>query len=133
MTNVPDLSLGVVVSSSTAAAIVSTDGGIAVNGANPDRYVYVDILLFVDFPTTPVTSTQIGRRRLFASNTLGQQGVANWAFSVIDVQPAGATYTYRVASQLVGNNGSGAIVSGGAGAMNAPQMRGTLTAVVINK
>jgi hypothetical protein len=134
LTNVPDLILGVAVSSANAATLVSTDGGIAVNGAFPDRYVYVDIILFVDIPATataPATSKQIGRRRLFAANLLGQQGFANWAFSVVDVEPPGVAYTYRVAAQLVGNNGSAAIVSGGP--VNAPWLRGTLTAVVLNR
>ena len=134
LANVPDLTLGVAVSSSNAAIIVSTDGGIAVNSAVANQYVFVDIFLLVDIPatpTSPATSTQIGRRRLFAGNLLGQQGFANWAFSVIDVQPSGVSYTYRVAAQLVGNNGSAAIVSGSA--MNAPWLRGTLTAVLINK
>ena len=122
------------VSSANAAAIVSTDGGIAVNSAVANQYVFVDIFLLVDIPataTSPATTKQIGRRRLFAGNLLGQQGFANWAFSVMDVEPAGVTYTYRVTAQLVGNNGSAAIISGSA--TNAPWLRGTLTAVLINR
>jgi hypothetical protein len=68
---------------------------------------------------------------LFAANLLGQQGFANWGFSVVDVEPPGVTYTYRVAAQLVGNNGLAAIVSGSA--TSAPWLRGTLTAVLLNK
>ena len=133
--NVPDLTLGVTVSSANAAVIVSTDGGIAVNSVLANQYVYVDILLSVDIPATPTsaaTTKLLARRRLFAGNLLGQQGSANWAFMVMDVEPAGvAAYTYRVTAQLVGNNGSAAIISGTA--TNAPWLRGTLTAVLINR
>jgi len=138
LANVPDLTLGVTVTSANAATIVSTDGGIAVSGALENRYVYVDIFLFVDIPangTTPATTKTIGRRRLFANNvvinSVPQQGFANWSFAVVDVEPPGVTYTYRVAAQLVGNNGSAAIISGGPA--SAPWLRGTLTAVVLNK
>jgi hypothetical protein len=48
---------------------------------------------------------------------------------MIDVRPNAGDYIYRVAAQLVGANGSGAVVSGDA----SNYLRGTLTAVLINK
>ena len=96
----------------------------------------VDVFLFVDTPATPTsaaTSRQIGRRRLFAANAVAQQTVVNWSFSVLEfepVLPAPLSYTYRVAAQLVGyNSTAGAVVSGNA----MSPLRGTLTAVVINR
>ena len=96
----------------------------------------VDVFLFVDTPATPTTaatSRQIGRRRIFAANTVAQQAVTNWAFSVLEfdpVLPVPLAYTYRVAAQLVTyNSTAGAVVSGNP----TSPLRGTLTAVVINK
>ena len=132
--NVPDLSLGVSVTESAAGVVVATDGGVQVNSAVVGQYVIVDILLFVDCPataTTAETTKLIGRRRVFAANPVQQQTVTNWSISVIDVEGAGGPYVYRVAAQLVGNNGSNAIVSGSPTLV--PWLRGTLTAVVINK
>jgi hypothetical protein len=132
--NVPDLSLGVSVTESAAGVVVTTDGGVQINSAVIGQYVIVDILLFVDCPataTTPETTRLIGRRRVFAANPVQQQTVTNWSISVIDVEKAGGPYVYRVAAQLVANNGSNAIVSGSPTV--APWLRGTLTAVVINK
>jgi hypothetical protein len=131
---VPDLSLGVVVTDSAAGVVVSTDGGVQVNSAVVGQYVIVDILVFVDSPataTTAETTRLIARRRVFAANSVAQQTVSNWSMSVIDVERAGGPYTYRVAAQLVGNNGSNAVVSGSS--TTVPWLRGTLTAVVINK
>jgi hypothetical protein len=131
---VPDLSLNVIVSESAAGVVVSTDGGVQVNSAFAGQYVIVDIFLFVDCPatpTTPETTKLIARRRVFAANSVAQQTVSNWSMSVIDVERAGGPYTYHVMAQLVGNNGSNAVVSGSSTA--APWLRGTLTAVVINK
>jgi hypothetical protein len=132
--NVPDLSLNVVMSDSTAGVVVSTDGGVQVNSAVVGQYVIVDLFLFVDCPattTTPETSKLIARRRVFAANGVAQQAVTNWSMSVIDVEKAGGPYVYRVAAQLVANNGSNAVVSGSS--TTVPWLRGTLTAVVINK
>jgi hypothetical protein len=132
--NVPDLSLSVVMSDSTAGVVVSTDGGVQVNSAVVGQYVIVDLFLFVDCPataTTPETSKLIGRRRVFAANGVAQQAVSNWSLSVIDVEKAGGPYVYRVSAQLVANNGSNAVVSGSS--TTVPWLRGTLTAVVINK
>ncbi len=56
--------------------------------------------------------------------------MTNWSLSVVDSEKPGS-YVYRVAAQLVGNNGSNAIVSGSPTLV--PWLRGTLTAVVINK
>jgi hypothetical protein len=132
--NVPDLSLGVVMSESTAGVVVSTDGGVQVNSAVIGQYVIVDLFLFVDCPATNTTaesSKLIGRRRVFAANSVAQQAVSNWSMSVVDVERAGGPYVYRVAAQLIANNGSNAVVSGSS--TTVPWLRGTLTAVVINK
>ena len=132
--NVPDLSLGVSVTESAAGAVVSTDGGIQVNSLFAGQYVIVDIFLFVDSLANPAPPGEfgklIGRRRIFAFNSIAQQAVTNWSLSVVDSQKPGS-YVYRVAAQLVGNNGSNAIVSGSSTLV--PWLRGTLTAVVINK
>jgi hypothetical protein len=99
--------------------------------------------LFVDTPPTMPggmpTTKQIGRRRVFAANAISQQAVANWGFSVVDVQTVPGTYTYRVTAQLVSGalTASGVIVSGGSATAippsPVPHLRGTLTAVGINK
>jgi hypothetical protein len=132
--DVPGLSLNVVVSGSDARAVVSTDGGVQVDSAFDGQYVIVDIFLFVEAPatsTTPGSTKLIGQRRVFAANSVAQQTVSNWSMSVVDDEDPGGPYVYRVAAQLVANNGSRAIVSGSS--TFAPWLRGTLTAVVINK
>jgi hypothetical protein len=132
--NVPDLSLNVVVTESASGVVVSTDGGVQVNSAVIGQYVIVDIFLFVDYPataTTPENTKLIARRRVFAANNVAQQAISNWSMSVVDPATAGGPYVYRVAAQLVANNGSNAIVSGSSTVV--PWLRGTLTAVVINK
>jgi hypothetical protein len=144
--NVPDLSLNVVVTESAAGVVVSTDGGVQVNSSVQGQYVIVDILLFVDTPateTSPESTRLIGRRRVYAANMIlpppippalpqaVPQALANWTISVIDTPPAGGPYKYRVAAQLVANNGANAVVSGSSATV--PWLRGTLTAVVINK
>jgi hypothetical protein len=144
--SVPDLSLGVIVSDSTAGVAVSSDGGVQVNSSFVGQYAIVDIFLFVETPTTPATTKLVLQRRVYAANAVDrQQSVANWSFSVtLDRQPPGS-YTYRVAAQLVATNASltstAALVSGGAPlepppALNVttrPWLRGTLTAVIVNK
>jgi len=132
--DVPDLSLSVMVTDSTAAVVVSTDGGVQVNSAVAGQYVIVDVFLFIDCPSTPGScdpTKPIGRRRVYAANAVAQQAVTNWSFSVVDVRTAGGPYVYKVAAQLVANNGSNAIVSGTP--TTVPWLRGTLTAVVLNK
>ena len=133
-TLVPDLSLTVIAADSTAGVVVSTDGGVQVNSAVVGQYVIVDIFLFVDSLANPAPPGEfgklIGRRRVFASNAVAQQAVSNWSLSVVDVEKPGS-YVYRVAAQLVGNNGSNAVVSGSP--LLVPWLRGTLTAVVINR
>jgi len=122
------------VADSTAAIVVASDGGVQLNSAVVGQFAIVDIFLFVDTPGTPTApgiTRQIGRRRVFAANAVAQQTVANWSFSVVDVEPPGQPYTYRVAAQLVTGNGAPALVSGSATTL--PWLRGTLTAVVINK
>jgi hypothetical protein len=102
------------------------------------QYVIVDILLFVDCPPTVITpegaTKLLARRRVFAANSVAQQAVTNWSMSVVDVERAGGPYVYRVVAQIIGNNGSSAVISGStaAPATNA-HLRGTLTAVIINK
>jgi hypothetical protein len=133
-TNIPDLSLAVSVDNSTAATVVSSDGGVQLNSAVIGQFAIVDIFLFVDTPATataPGITKQIARRRVFAANPVAQQSVTNWAFSVVDVEPPGQPYTYRVAAQLVTSNGAPALVSGSSSTL--PWLRGALTAVVINK
>jgi hypothetical protein len=132
--DVPDLSLNVIVADSTAGVIVSTDGGVQVNSAVAGQFVVVDIFLFVDSratSTTAATSKVVARRRVFAANAVAQQTVVNWSFSIVCVEPPGGPYTYRVAAQLVQNSGAAAVVSGSSTLV--PWLRGTLTAVLINK
>jgi hypothetical protein len=105
-----------------------------VNSAFAGQYVIVDIFLFCDIPATstaPATTRLVMRRRVFAANAVAQQTVTNWSISAVDVLPPGGPYTYRVAAQLVANNGSAAVVSGSS--TTVPWLRGTLTAAVINK
>jgi hypothetical protein len=134
---VPDLTLLVPVSSTTAGTIISTEGGIQISSVTPNQYAFVDIFLFVDIPATPtspaIVGTQIGNRRVFVANVLGQSGIANWGFSVVDVQPPGGPYTYRVVAKLPASalSGGGVIVSGSS--TSTPHLRATLTAVGINR
>jgi hypothetical protein len=132
--DVPDLSLNVMVKNSTAGIAVSTDGGVQVNSTVIGQYVIVDIFLFIDCPANPTAcdpTRPIARRRVVAANAVAQQAVTNWSFSVVDNRPAGGPYIYKVAAQLVANNGANAIVSGTP--TTVPWLRGTLTAIVINK
>jgi hypothetical protein len=131
---VPDLSLNVMVADSTAGVVVSTDGGVQVLSSFTGQYVIVDIILMVDVPATATTaavSKEVSRRRVFAANAVGQSTMTNWSFSTVCVEPPGGPYKYRVMAQLVGNNGSFAVVSGST--TTNPWLRGTLTAVVVNK
>jgi hypothetical protein len=140
--DVPDLSLDVMIADSTAGVIVSTDGGVQVNSGVPGQFVVVDIFLFVDIPataTTPATTKLVARRRVLAANAVDRvQSVANWSFSIVCVEPPGGPYTYRVMAQLFQNvapnlpgPGPSVVVSGTSTFL--PYLRGTLTAVVINK
>jgi hypothetical protein len=142
LTPVSNLSLGVTVSRSTAAVIISTDGGVQVLDSQiPEQFVIVDVLLLVDIPATltspAIVGKPLGRRRVLAANTSLidkhgdiQAGVANWAFSVFDPEPPGGPYTYHVSAQIVSSSGPRAVVSGGS---SLPHLRGTVTAVLINK
>jgi collagen triple helix repeat protein len=136
-TPVPDLLLVVPVSSSTAGTILSTDGGVQITAAAPNLFAFVDIFLYVDTPATPtspaIVGTQIGYRRVFVANVLGQSGIANWGFSVVDVQPPGGPYTYRVVAKIAAGSftASGITVSGSS--TSTSYLRGTLTAVGINR
>jgi hypothetical protein len=134
MTDVPDLSLSVIVSDATSGVIISTDGGVQVNSAAVGQFVIVDIVVFVDIPATatkPAAVKEVARRRVFAANSVAQQAVTNWAISTISVEPPGGPYKYRVAAQLIANNGSAAVVAGSSTIV--PWLRGTLTATAINK
>jgi hypothetical protein len=131
---VPDLSLNVMVADSTAGIVVSTDGGVQVSSAFANQYVIVDIILVVDVPATSTTAAatkEVARRRVFAANAVAQPTITNWSFSTVCVEPPGGPYRYRVMAQLFGNNGSFAVVSGSS--TSNPWLRGTLTAVVVNK
>jgi hypothetical protein len=136
-TQVPDLLLVVPVSTSTAGIIISTDGGVQITSAAANLFAFVDIFLYVDIPATPtspaIVGTQVGYRRVFVANALGQSAVANWAFSVVDVQAPGGPYTYRVVAKIASGSftASGITVSGSS--TSTPHLRGTLTAVGINK
>jgi hypothetical protein len=148
-TIVPGLSLNVTMSESAAGVVVSTDGGVQVNSIAQGQYVIVDISLYVDCPATPTspeTTKLLARRKIYAANMVLNpppvttpptpplavpQAVTNWTISVIDNPTAGGPYKYRVAALLVGNNGANAVVSGSSAVL--PHLRGTLTAVVINK
>jgi len=144
--NVPDLSLNVVVTDTTAGVMVSTDGGVQVNSLVQGQYVIVDIFLLVDCPatdTSPETTKTLARRRVYAANMVLNppvppavppavpQAITNWTLSVVDTPAPGGPYKYRVAAQLVANSGVNAIVGGSA--TTVPWLRGTLTAAVINK
>jgi hypothetical protein len=144
VTNVPDLALPVTLSSSSAAAIVTTDGGIQVSSQVAGAFVIVDIFLIVDTPatpTSPASSKQIGRQRVTAVNPMVadkhgdmQAGVASWSFSAVDNIQAPGTCTYKVAAQIVASSGPLAIVSGGLPPTSTvPHLRGTLSAVFVNK
>jgi len=132
---VPDLTLAVSVAESATGVVVTTDGGVQVNSAVVGQYVIVDITLFVDCPATATspegTTKLLARRRVFAANSVAQQTVTNWSMSVVDSAKPGGLYVYRVTAQIIGNNGSSAVISGSS-ATNS-HLRGTLTAVVINK
>ena len=96
-TDVPDLSLGVIVTDSTAAVVVSTDGGVQVNSAVAGQYVIVDIFLFVDCPSTPASSAPPSRSRAGACSRRTpsrSRAIANWSFSVVDVRTAGRPCMY---------------------------------------
>jgi hypothetical protein len=144
VTPVPDLALPLAAWSSTTAAVVTTDGGIQVSSQVPGAFVIVDVFLIVDVPataTSPAISKQIGRQRVMAVNPTVpdkhnemQPGVASWSFSAVDTIPAPGAFTYKVAAQIVGSSGPMAVVGGGpALTSTVPHLRGTLTAVFINK
>ena len=60
-----------------------------ITNATANQFAFVDI--FSVRPSPALVETQIGYRRVFAANVLGQSAIANWAFSVVDVQPPGGT------------------------------------------
>ena len=134
LTEVPDLSLNVMVSDSTAGVVVSTDGGILLNSAFAGGFGIVDIVLLVETPataTTPGATKQVARRRVFAANgSQQQQAIASWSISTVCVEPPGGPYVYHVAAQVVSNNVP-ILISGSSSVLS--YLRGTLTAVLINK
>ena len=131
--DVPDLSLNVMVTESTAGVSVSTDGGVQVNSAVIGMYVIVDIFLFCGCATTATApaTTKLLARDGCSRQTPSPANVTNWSFTAVDVPLVGGPYTYRVAAQLVANNGANAVVSGST--TTVPWLRGSLSAVVINK
>jgi hypothetical protein len=141
-TEVPDLSLNVMVGDSTAGVVVSTDGGIQLGSALVGGFGIVDIVLVVETPATATkaaSSKQVARRRIFAANTAQQQALTNWSISTVCVEPPGGPYTYHVTAQLVSNNVP-VFVSGPPSVAIPPApltplswLRGTLTAVLVNK
>jgi hypothetical protein len=78
-----------------------------------------------------VTPKQIVQRRIYAVNNVVVPNVANWSFSAAVTGLTAGAHTFRVAAALVVSNGSAAVV-GGSSMMNA-HLRGTLTAVVVNR
>jgi len=141
LTDVPDLSLSVMVSDSTAGVVISTDGGIQLNSILVGGFAFVDVFVLVDIPATAtkpaVINKPVARRRIFAANATQQQAIANWAISTVCVEPPGGPYTYHVAAQLVSNSVP-VFVSGPPLLSSTPPTplswnRGTLSAVLINK
>ena len=139
---VPDLSLNVMVSDSTAGVVVSTDGGIQLGSALVGGFGIVDIVLLVDTPATatkPAATKQVARRRIFAANPAQQQAITNWSISTVCIEPPGGPYTYHVTAQLVSNNVP--VFVSGPPSLTIPPLpltplswlRGTLTAILINK
>jgi hypothetical protein len=128
LTDVPGLSLGVNVTSATAAVVVSSDGGVQVNTTSGNHAVVVDIYLFVDGDIAP---KQIIQKRIYAVNSIVAPNVTNWAFSVaVSGLAPGLPHTFRVAAALIATTGPSAVV-GGSG--STAYLRGTLTAVAVNK
>jgi hypothetical protein len=99
---------------------------LQVSSSASGQAVVVDIFLFVDNLTTPNQTIQ---RRVYAVNNAIVPNVANWSFSVVVPGLAPGTHTFRVSAALVVTTGSSVVV--GSGTSNP--LRGTLTAVVINK
>ena len=132
LTDIPGLSIGANVTTATSAVLVSSDGGVQVSSSLSGQAVVVDIYLFVDGDTTP---KQIVQRRLYAVNSVIVPNITNWSFSVAVAGLApGMTHTFRVSAALVvattaAAPGNWAVVASG---MPNP-LRGTLTAVVINR
>ena len=136
LTEVPDLSLNVMVSDATAGVVVSTDGGIQLDSLLAGGFGIVDIVLLVDSPATatkPAATKQVARRRVFAGNAatpLLAQAIANWSISTVCVEPPGGPYTYHVAAQLISNSVP-VLISGSSSVLS--HLRGTLSAILINK
>ena len=124
--DIPGLSIGATVPTATSSVLVSSDGGLQVSSSASGQAVVVDIYLFVDNLTTPNQTVQ---RRIYAVNSAIVPNVANWSFSVVVPGLAAGSHTFKVSAALVATTGSSAVVSSG---MSNP-LRGTLTAVVINK
>jgi hypothetical protein len=129
--DIPGLSIGANVPTATSSVLVSSDGGVQVSSSLTGQAVVVDIYLFVDNLTTPNQTIQ---RRIYAVNNAIVPNVANWSFSVVVPGLAVGPHTFRVSAALViattaPTPGNWAIVASG---MASP-LRGTLTAVVINK
>jgi len=136
LTEVPDLSLNVMVSEATAGVVVSTDGGIQLDSLLAGGFGIVDIVLLVDSPATatkPAATKQVARRRVFAGNAatpILAQAIANWSISTVCVEPPGGPYTYHVAAQLISNSVP-VLISGSSSVLS--HLRGTLSAILINK
>jgi hypothetical protein len=101
---------------------------VQVNSTTAGQAVVVDLYLFVDGDVTP---KEIVQRRIYAVNNVVVPNVANWSFSAAVSGLTAGPHTFRVAASLVLSNGAAAVV-GGSSMMNA-HLRGTLTAVVVNR
>ena len=123
--DVPGLSISANVTTATSAVVISSDGGIQINSAGGGQAIVVDIFLFVDGAAMPTV-----RRRHYAVNSMIVPNNVNWSFSIaVSGLAPGMMHTFKVSAALMANNGAPAIVSGGA----SDPLRGTLTAVVVNK
>ena len=123
--DIPGLSIGANATTATSAIVISSDGGIQINSQGGGQAVVVDIFLFVDGAATATV-----RRRHYAVNSMIVPNNVNWSFSIaLSGLSPGMTHTFKVSAALIANNGAGVIVSGGA----LDPLRGTLTAVVVNK
>jgi hypothetical protein len=123
--DVPGLSISANVTTATSAVVISSDGGIQINSLGGGQAIVVDIYLFVDGAAMPTI-----QRRHYAVNSMIVPNNVNWSFSIaLSGLAPGMMHTFKVSAALMANNGAPAIVSGG---MSNP-LRGTLTAVVVNK
>jgi hypothetical protein len=87
--------------------------------------------------TSSAVNKEIGRRRIVVANAVAGASIVNWAFSFalngVDLPAVGTLNTYHVSAKgfLTSANSQGAWVSGSS--ITRPELRGTLTATLINR